>query len=94
MFVKGVLSISLLIWFVVLIMGCATLEKANGYYQACINDPECVVKVQSVSNSSKVIATPIVAAAGGDSGIAISIVGMLSSALAGIWYGRKDCKKG
>lgn len=40
------------VWFFliisVLMIGCSTVKDSVGYYESCINDPQCVSDVQNV----------------------------------------------
>lgn len=73
----------LLLWgllcLLVFAVGCTALKASLADYQACVEDPNCSVKMEKVSNS----VSPVYG----------SVMGMVLSIVTGVWLGRKLRKK-
>jgi len=94
---KSIVLVFLILCFLFVIVGCHTVSKCVDYYSACVNDSECMAQMRLTGNITNIAVTRAVSNVPAGFGVAEllgSFAGMLASAAAGIYYGRRKVKGG
>lgn len=78
--------IYLLVILVVMLFGCNTAVKSVDYYNACLNDEQCVKEMQFVGNMTSTSVASAVGSSGSPSSVA-QLVGSVAGSVVAYFVG-------